>query len=370
MQYISKVSRILIFVGVLGILLFSTGSILQPFSSSEKNSSPVINTLNEVNDSAFQSIVDSLGFWISKEEYYRWQQGIIKRQIDSLGSLSPQNLQEVAYQNLDTIYHSLEGELSEAEQSRSYWDGKLDQYLSQPIYQEARRFQFRGGWYRIFLASSNLHTIQLHTNRSGKLQPLSTTWEQLNRKKTIPVCITNGGMYHPDGAPVGLLVENGQVVHPINQDSLPVADNFHLYPNGIFHTDTAGRFHVSTSEAFNRQVAASSYKTISQATQSGPMLVIDGKIHPRFTYGSPNTNIRNGVGILRASNGNTAVFVISETRINLYDFALLFQKLLRCDQALYLDGVISKMYYQNNEQIMGDLGGSLGPVISVVRKIE
>lgn len=424
MQNISVVFRILILVGVLGLMLFSTGSTLRPISSSMSRSSLAINKL-EVNDSAFQLIIDSLEVWISQVEYYRWQQKITKHQLDSLlrlidtsemqlrsvqldsnqmyntlsidtgrqeitkndirfikdsiglaykpvevtASISTQHPQALEYQNLAAWHKLMDGWIVEAEQNRMRWEHKLDIYLEQLPNQEARRVEFRGGWYRIFFASHRAHTIQVHANKSGQLQPLSTTWQLLNRKKVIPVCVTNGGMYEPDGTAVGLLIENGQLLHQLNKDSLPVADNFHLYPNGVFYVDTVGRFGVSTTAAFKNRFLAS-YKEIRQATQSGPMLVINGEIHPKFTYGSPNTNIRNGVGILREAKAETAVFVISETRINLYDFALLFQKVLRCDQALYLDGVISKMYYQNNQQMMGDLGGSLGPVISIVRRTE
>lgn len=84
---------------------------------------------------------------------------------------------------------------------------------------------------------------------------------------------------------------------------------------------------------------------IQYGTQSGPMLVINGKIHPKFTFLSKNTNIRNGIGVIKDGQNEKAVLVISEGKVNLYEFALLFQFLFKCDNALYLDGAISKAYF-------------------------
>lgn len=91
------------------------------------------------------------------------------------------------------------------------------------------------------------------------------------------------------------------------------------------------------------------------------MLVIDGKLHPKFNEGSKNLNIRNGVGIL--PNGNV-LFAMSKKKINFYDFAQYFKK-LGCKNALYLDGFVSRTYlpskgYKTN-------GGKFGVIIGVVK---
>jgi uncharacterized protein YigE (DUF2233 family) len=62
------------------------------------------------------------------------------------------------------------------------------------------------------------------------------------------------------------------------------------------------------------------------------------------------------------------VLIISEGKVNLYEFALLFQFMFKCDNAIYLDGAISKAYYSNNGTTDGNLGGSLGPTLSVTHK--
>jgi len=262
---------------------------------------------------------------------------------------------------------SLESQLAKFDRLIAAQDTLLDSLLNGKLDGEAFRIEFRGGWYKIFIATSVKHKAQVHDNQSGKLQSLAYTWDILQQTKHTPVLLANGGMYLPNGAPVGLLIENQRLHHPLNRDSLPIADNFHLYPNGVFGCDQQDRFFVWTAREFVRRYPVP-HGGVAQATQSGPMLVINGGIHPAFNYGSPNTNIRNGVGIVKASNQGRVAFVLSENRINLYDFALLFKVVLKCDQALYLDGVISKMYAQGKDKYMGDLGGSLGPVISLVEK--
>ena len=95
------------------------------------------------------------------------------------------------------------------------------------------------------------------------------------------------------------------------------------------------------------------------ATQSGPMLVIDGAIHSAFKKGSINVNIRNGVGILP---DNKIVFAISKEEINFYDFAEYFKN-LGCKNALYLDGFVSRMYLP--EKNLSATDGAFGVIIGV-----
>ena len=99
------------------------------------------------------------------------------------------------------------------------------------------------------------------------------------------------------------------------------------------------------------------------ATQSGPMLVIDGKLHPRFLKHSTSRYVRNGVGT--SADGTQAIFAISNNTINFYDFALFFRDHLKLRNALYLDGNISRMRAPSLSR--NDLGfGALGPIIGVV----
>ena len=81
------------------------------------------------------------------------------------------------------------------------------------------------------------------------------------------------------------------------------------------------------------------------------MLVIDGTIHPAFTPGSDNKNIRSGVGV--DQNGNV-LFGLSQAKVNFHDFATAFIE-EGCTNALYLDGAIS-LFHAPERPAEGDFG--------------
>lgn len=166
----------------------------------------------------------------------------------------------------------------------------------------------------------------------------------------------NGGMYHDDLSPVGLFIENGQERRPIVLTE--GYGNFHLLPNGVFHFGD-GRAGVMESSAFARSGLKPRF-----ATQSGPMLVIDGALHPRFLPDSDSFKIRNGVGVDRAGNVH---FVVSESRVRFHDFAQLFRDVLDCPNALYLDGTISSALIPSLGR--HDRLFPMGPIIGIVSRI-
>lgn len=145
---------------------------------------------------------------------------------------------------------------------------------------------------------------------------------------------TNAGIFNPEFAPAGLHVEEGEELRKLNTLDEGYG-NFHLMPNGVFYIDDDGAHAVPTEEYVARKPAP------RLASQSGPMLVIDGAIHAAFTEGSDNLRRRSGVGVVSA---NEVVFAISKLTINFYDFAALFKDELKCENALYLDGDISLFY--------------------------
>lgn len=169
----------------------------------------------------------------------------------------------------------------------------------------------------------------------------------------------NAGMFHEDFSPVGLYVEDGREMHPLVTSAGP--GNFGMLPNGVFCIGGLRPFAVLESRAFAAAPPACRY-----ATQSGPMLVIGGALHPRFIPGSDSLKYRNGVGV--SADGQRAVFVISDARVNFDSFGRLFRDDLRLPEALYLDGSISRLYAP---QIGRDDGGwPMGPMVAVVRAKE
>ena len=183
-----------------------------------------------------------------------------------------------------------------------------------------------------------------------------TDWRDLdsltNANSEKLVFATNGGMFNPDRSPVGLYMEDSKMISALDTSSHDYG-NFYLKPNGVFAL-TKSAAYVMETRAYSR----SALNDVVYATQSGPLLVMDGDIHPKFTKGSSNLNIRSGVGV--TADGEV-IFIISNEPINFYDFALLFRDKYNCDNALYLDGVISKMYLAQKRE--DDTSGRFGPMI-------
>ncbi|CAN7477095.1 phosphodiester glycosidase family protein [Pararhizobium sp. LjRoot255] len=165
----------------------------------------------------------------------------------------------------------------------------------------------------------------------------------------------NGGMYESDLTSVGLLVINGVERKPIDRDK--GWGNFYLKPNGVFFLrgDRAG---VMETEAY---VAAEIKPDF--ATQSGPMLVIEGTLHPAFLPRSDSLQVRNGVGVARDGK---AVFAVSLEPVRFHDFATLFRDQLDCANALFLDGSISSLFAPTLNRY--DNTHPMGPIIAVTKK--
>lgn len=164
----------------------------------------------------------------------------------------------------------------------------------------------------------------------------------------------NAGMYHPDRRPVGLYVEGGEERAGIVTREGP--GNFGMLPNGVFCV-LQDRFAVIESRSFAEQAPPCQH-----ATQSGPMLVIDGALHPRFIEDSDSALLRNGVGI--DAEGGRAVFVIADQPVNFHQFGRFFRDYLDLPQALYFDGNVSRLHAPGIGR--SDWGRPMGPVVGMV----
>ena len=163
----------------------------------------------------------------------------------------------------------------------------------------------------------------------------------------------NGGMYHPDRRPVGLYVEDGKETAPIVTREGP--GNFGLLPNGVLCLGK-GKAQVIESRRFDTSRPVCNY-----ATQSGPMLVIGGKLHPRFLPKSDSRHLRNGVGVTKDGR---LVAAISNAPVNFHRFARFFRDVLKAPDALYLDGKVSRLYAPGLSR--RDIGFPMGPILGVV----
>ncbi len=165
----------------------------------------------------------------------------------------------------------------------------------------------------------------------------------------------NAGMYHKDRSPVGLYVEDHKQASRLQLGESP--GNFGMVPNGVFVLG-AGSTGVYESEAFARMAFRVPPRFV---TQSGPMLVIDGELHPAFNADGTSKHRRNGVGV---SADGIVHFAVSDVPVNFHTFARLFRDELNTPNALYLDGKVSKIY--SAELARNEKGLDMGPIVAVV----
>ena len=164
----------------------------------------------------------------------------------------------------------------------------------------------------------------------------------------------NAGMYDEAGRPIGLAIVEGRQVHKIALRS--GGGNFGMKPNGVFLVRRSGRAEIVTSEKFKPA------GDIRFATQSGPMLVIDGKLHPAFRPNGDSIYIRNAVGI---AQGGKPLFVISTDPVSFGRMARFFRDRLKTRNALYFDGSVSSLWDPANGRM--DVVTELGPIIVATR---
>ena len=174
--------------------------------------------------------------------------------------------------------------------------------------------------------------------------------QNLEQQQRQLIFAMNGGMYLTDNTPLGLFIENGKEIKELNRRT--GGGNFYMEPNGVLYITQAKKAVICATSVYKNN------GDIVFATQSGPMLLINGNYHPSFKKGSANLHIRNGAGILPDGR---IVFAISKVPMNFYDFATWFKE-QGCVNALYLDGFVSRAYIptQKWEQTDGDFGVIIG----------
>jgi len=165
----------------------------------------------------------------------------------------------------------------------------------------------------------------------------------------------NAGMYHDDRRPVGYYVEDSVEVMRVIPNAGP--GNFGLLPNGVFCINDG------TAQIYETLRYLDQTPVCRDATQSGPMLVIDGALHPRFLPNGTSRFIRNGVGT--SEDGSTAVFSISNSSVTFHEFGSLFRDYLNLPNALYFDGKVSRLF--SRELGRSDFGFQLGPMVGVIQ---
>ncbi len=197
-----------------------------------------------------------------------------------------------------------------------------------------------GSEYDICEVNPKINDIGILSYKKNGIKKVS---ELLDSHKDL-VFATNGGIFEPDYSTSGLLIQNGELLDSLNLKK--GKGNFYLKPNAVFILTDDGLPRLLESSGFEYE----GLDNIRIGLQSGPVLLLNNKIHPAFNEQSKNKRLRSGIGINGKGN---LVFAISKGKVNFYSFAKLFQKELDCKNALYLDGGISEMYCKTLENAGG-----------------
>jgi len=224
--------------------------------------------------------------------------------------------------------------------------------------QPCRSMEYERNAYTICEVDLRKHTVRLYWKRADGTPYgyLSTLPRALEGEADRLLFATNAGMFDPALKPVGLYVEQGRELVHVNTSS--GYGNFHMKPNGVFYI-SGDRAAVTETRAFFKQRAQADL-----ATQSGPMLVINGRLHPRFDRRSTSLKARNGVGV-RADG--KVLFAISQGEVSFDAFARLFRDGLNCPNALFLDGGSAASLYAPLLNSHGNIV-SLGPMLAVFQR--
>lgn len=209
---------------------------------------------------------------------------------------------------------------------------------AQPVDASERVFESQN--FRVVSIDLKRETLSLHWKDPESGEPYGDIntlrqWGMSHGRRML--FAANAGIYDRQSAPLGLYVEGGKTVVPLNlAHGNPASGNFSLLPNGVFAIYPDGHAAVHTSAEFKAEA-----KPVQWASQSGPMLVIDGKLNDQFINDSNSLKWRSGVC---AKTPHQVVFAVSEAPVNFHTFARLFKEELGCSDALYLDGTISQFY--------------------------
>ncbi len=160
------------------------------------------------------------------------------------------------------------------------------------------------------------------------------TFERLRKEHPEAKFIINAGHFTHDFKPDGLYIENGQQLSPVKEILNPKI-NLETMPMGVFYISPQGAFIKPLSGKFTQ-------KGVSFATQSSPMLVINGRVNPALPRG--RHRLRSGVGILPDGK---VYFALLDMELRLFARHFLDKG---CTQALCLNGDVSDVWIEGQSR--------------------
>lgn len=228
--------------------------------------------------------------------------------------------------------------------------------LMQPAYgYQVSQIQLAGAVTTVIVMDPAVSTLALFQN-DAQGRPLSS-FKRLKKHahqqgQRIRLAM-NAGMYHPDRRPVGLLVQDGRELNPLNRSD--GYGNFFMKPNGVFALTMQNQSVILPTAEYPQWAGQ---HEVRLATQSGPLLLHQGHIHPALTAPGRSAKIRNAIG---HCHGRLTWLIIHQP-ITLYRLAESAREQLGCTDLLYLDGSISSLLVDDWQQQRD----RLGPILAVV----
>jgi uncharacterized protein YigE (DUF2233 family) len=218
----------------------------------------------------------------------------------------------------------------------------------------AETLDHKGTSYWIYRLKGKEAKLELHLSaKAGEPHRFPDLAERVAAQGLRLTFALNSGIFEPGFLPSGLHISEGKTIVPLNLDTFvktsdaDVTPNFFLKPNGVFFLRHDGTAAV---------VETSRYATLGErprlATQSGPLLVAGGQLHPAFNADSTSKRYRNGVGVTASGEVIFACSILDRELglANLHSFATLFRDALECPDALYLDGDISYIFIEGQTE--------------------
>lgn len=204
------------------------------------------------------------------------------------------------------------------------------------------------------VVSANLKTTRLHLlwktpegQRVDMLKNAEKRFENLPEKFLFS---TNAGIFDVKYNPLGLHVENGKTLVPLNLKT--GGGNFFLKPNGVFFFDDAAGASIVESNRYSQLKPKPRL-----AVQSGPLLVSNNQIHPSLKPNKTSLYIRSAIAV---KSPYEVLFVLSQQPVSLHAIAAFCKEDLKCPDALYFDGAISQFYFPGlTPSLQGHFAGIL-----------
>jgi uncharacterized protein YigE (DUF2233 family) len=145
------------------------------------------------------------------------------------------------------------------------------------------------------------------------------------------LAVSNAGIFDKDRTPTGLHVERGRTLDALNTRA--GTGNFYLQPNAVFAVLRDG-----TARIVPTSRAGALRGRMREATQSGPALVLGGRIHPKFSPLPGGTPLNRTAVAVCGPREIVLAHTVAGTGITLYELARVLRDRAGCPDALFLDG--------------------------------